>query len=306
MYIANGAVGCCDSIIDYMPHSLRKYLYNIDLSEAYEIHLYPMRPLAVCYPGRILFVTADGTLTDNPYKGIRVSSAHINEAMEIASRSSVYSVEEELRNGYITIEGGHRIGICGSAVIKDGHIAFVKDISALNYRLAREIKGAAQAVMDEIYNEGQVRNTLIISPPGAGKTTMLRDIVRSLSYDGVRVCVVDERRELAAMHSGRTDFDIGPSSTVFSGAPKAAGMLMMLRAMSPDVIVTDEIGTVSDARAVARTINSGTKIITSIHGYSYEQIKRRRDLDMALPFFELFITLSKSERVGMVKEKIFA
>lgn len=304
MYIANGTLTHTDKVIDYLPHSLRKYLYGIDLSKAYEIHLYPGRPLSICYPEKILFVTNDGILTDNPYKGIRVLPGHISEAMEIASKSSVYSVEEEIRNGYITIEGGHRIGICGSAVIKDGHITFIKDISALNYRLAREVKGAADKVIDEIYNNGQVKNTLIISPPGAGKTTMLRDIVRSLSYRGVRVCVVDERREIAAMHSGRTDFDIGPLSTVFSGAPKAAGMLMMLRSMSPEVMVTDEIGTAADVRAAAKIINSGIKIITSIHGYGYEQVCRRKDLNMTMPFFELFITLSRTKGVGTVKEMV--
>ena len=303
MYIANsGTATRSGSIIEYMPHSLRKYLYSVDLSEAYEIHLCPCRPLTIYYPGERLFVASDGTLTDNPYTGIRVLPGHISEAMEIASKSSIYSVEDEIRNGYITIDGGHRIGICGSAVIRDGHITFVKDISALNYRLAREVKGAADSIIDCIYNNGYVRNTLIISPPGAGKTTMLRDIVRQLSNEGIRVCVVDERREIAAMHSGRTDFDLGASTTVFSGAPKAAGMLMMLRAMSPEVIVTDEIGTLSDARALTKIINSGTRVITSIHGFNSEQVHHRRDLKNVLPYFEAFITLSKRVRVGSVEE----
>lgn len=305
MYIANSTLTTRgDSIIAYLPHSLRKYLYGTDLSEAYEIQLCSCHPLTIYYPGERLFVASDGTLTDNPYAAVRVSTAHITEAMEIASKSSIYSVEDEIRNGYITIEGGHRIGICGSAVIKDGHITFVRDISALNYRLAREVKGAADSVIEMIYNGGQIRNTLIISPPGAGKTTMLRDIVRQLSNEGVRVCVVDERREIASMHSGRTDFDLGTSTTVFSGAPKAAGMLMMLRAMSPEVIVTDEIGTASDARALTKIINSGTKVITSIHGFDAEQVRRRRDLKTAIPYFEAFITLSRHERIGTVEETV--
>lgn len=300
MYIANNTTQT-ESIINYMPHSLRKYFYNIDISKAYEIHLCPGRPMVIYYPDGRKFVSCRGELTDNPYEAAKITAAHISEAMELASKSSVYSVEEEIRNGYITIDGGHRIGICGSAVIRDGKIAFVKEISALNYRLAREVKGAALPVIGAISKGGRVRNTLIISPPGAGKTTMLRDIIRLLSNDGVRVCVVDERREIAAMHSGKSDFDLGSSTTVFSGAPKAAGMLMMLRSMSPDVLVTDEIGTSTDAAAITKIINSGTKIITTIHGFDIEQVRKRRDLKPVIPFFETFITLSKSNGIGTVE-----
>lgn len=257
--------------------------------------------MVIYYPDGRKFISCKGYLTDNPYEAARVTAAHISEAMELASKSSVYSVEDEIRNGFITIDGGHRIGICGSAVIRDGKIAFVKEISALNYRLAREIKGAATGVIGSILRNGQVKNTLIISPPGAGKTTMLRDIVRQISNEGVRVCVVDERREIAAMHSGKSDFDLGTSTTVFSGAPKAAGMLMMLRSMSPDVLVTDEIGTSTDAAAITKIINSGTKVITTIHGFNVEQVRKRRDLKPVIPFFETFITLSKSNGIGTVE-----
>lgn len=305
MYITNNIASCAmDSIISYMPHSLRKYLYGIDISQVNEIHLCPGKPMLIYYPDTRKFISCDGELTDNPYEAARVTQEDIREAMEIASKSSVYSVEEEIRNGYITVDGGHRIGICGSAVIRDGKITFVRDISALNYRLAREIKGAAQPVIEAVLRDGEVKNTLIISPPGAGKTTMLRDMVRLLSDEEIRVCVVDERREIAAMCNGRCGFDLGCSTTVFSGVPKAAGMLMMLRAMSPDVIVTDEIGTSTDAAAITRIINSGTKVITTVHGYSLEQIKARSDLKAALPYFETFICLSKANGAGTLESLI--
>lgn len=305
MYIANNAVrGSAECIIDFLPHALRKYFYTIDISKAYEIQLCPGRPISVYYPGKRLFISHKGILTDNPYEAIRATSSHIDEAIELASKSSVYSVEDEIRNGFITIDGGHRIGICGSAVIRDGKIAFVRDISALNYRLAREIKGAADEIINAVINNGTVHSTLVISPPGAGKTTMLRDIARQLSNAGVRVCIVDERREIAAMRNGKTDFDLGSSVTVFSGAPKAAGMLMMLRAMSPDVILTDELGTLSDSRAAARIINSGTRVITSVHGYDMKQISNRRDLKLVLKYFETIIVLSKRKGIGTVEEVI--
>lgn len=292
MYIANNTEQRINDIIAYLPYSLRRYFYETDISDAYEIHLSPGRPVSIYYPGARKFLSHSG-LTDNPYQALRVRTSHIDEAMELISKSSVYSVEDEIRNGFITIEGGNRIGLCGSAVIRDGRVVFVKEISALNYRIAREIKGVSDAVIESVLKNGQARNTLIISPPGAGKTTMLRDIIRRISDMGVRVCVVDERREIAAMHNGKSAFDLGMSTSVFSGAPKAAGMLMMLRAMSPEVIASDEIGTGSDVGAITKIINSGTKIITTIHGYGVEQVRGHKELSRALPYFETFITLSK-------------
>ncbi len=303
MYIVNNMTSSDEGIVlDYIPYALRRFLYGIDISEIDEIYLHAGRPMCVIGSEGMKFVSDRGKLTDNPYEAPRVNTSHISEAMELISKSSVYSVEEEIRDGYITIEGGHRIGICGNAVIRNGRIAFVKEISSLNYRIAREVKGAASEIMRFVTGKSGVRNTLIISPPGAGKTTMLRDIVRQLSNSGVRVCVADERREIAAMYKGRTGFDLGSCTSVFSGAPKAAGMLMMLRSMSPDVIVTDEIGTSADAAAVAKIINSGAKIITTIHGFNLEQIRKRKDLKQVLPFFETFITLSKSKGVGTIED----
>ena len=302
MYITNtsavqGAVG----IINYMPHALRKYFYSIDLNGANEIHLSPGKPVSIYFPDGRCFISGRGILTPSPAGAVRATTTNINEALELASKSSVYSVDSDIINGFITIEGGHRIGICGSAVIREGKIAFVKDISALNYRIAKEVRGAADPVINDVLQGRNVRNTLIISPPGAGKTTMLRDIVRQISNEGIRVCVVDERREIAAVHEGRMFFDLGSSTDVFSGAPKAAGMLMMLRAMSPEVMVTDEMGGGNDIRAAERIINSGAKLITSVHGYGLEQLQKRRDLRRMLPFFETFITLSKRNGAGTIE-----
>lgn len=303
MYIVNNMISSeADIVMDYIPYGLRRFLYGLDFSGINEIYLHIGRPMCVIRSDGMKFVSSKGKLTDNPYEAPKVGAGHISEAMELISKSSVYSIEEEIRDGYITIDGGHRIGICGNAVIRNGKIDFVKEISSLNYRIAREIKGAASGVINFVIKDSTVRNTLIISPPGAGKTTMLRDIVRQVSDRGVRVCVADERREIAAMHSGRSSFDLGACTSVFSGVPKAAGMLMMLRAMSPEVIVTDEIGTSADAAAVSKIINSGAKIMTTIHGFNLEQIQKRRDLKKVLPFFETFITLSRSNGAGTVED----
>lgn len=262
------------------------------------------KPLCINYSDGRFYLNAKGNLTPIPNSTLKVTREHIDEAIEIATSSSVYSVRDQIKNGYITIAGGHRIGITGTAVIKEDKVSFIKDISGLNYRLAGEVIGAADEVVPMILKGGGIKNTLIISPPGAGKTTMLRDIVRQLSYKSYRVSVVDERSEIAALCEGRSAFDLGFSTDVLEGVDKAEGMLMVLRSMSPDVIVTDEIGKQSDIDAIERITNSGAGVIATIHGRNIDMIKRRDDLKRMLKFFDLIITLSKRKGIGTVEEAL--
>lgn len=305
MYIANNETATCSrGILSFMPQGLRQHMYNIALDDAYEIHMRLDKPLAIHFSDGCFYVNPRGNLTVIPTTAVKVTREHIDEAIEIATSSSVYSVRDEIKNGFITIEGGHRIGITGTAVLKEDKVSFIKDISGLNYRLASEIIGAADKVMPFIENEGTLKNTLIISPPGAGKTTMLRDIVRQLSYKSYCVSVVDERREIAALHDGSSSFDLGFSTDVLEGVDKSEGMKMVLRSMSPDVIVTDEIGTQADINAIEQITNSGAAVIATIHGKDLDMIKRRDDLKHMLKFFDIVITLSKRKGVGTVEEAI--
>ncbi|MCC8160780.1 MAG: Flp pilus assembly complex ATPase component TadA [Oscillospiraceae bacterium] len=305
MYIANNETAISSrGILNFMPRGIRRYMYNINLDGACEIHMRLGKPLCIHYADGCFYVNHKGNLTALPTSAVRVTREHIDEALEIATSASVYSVKEEIKNGFLTIAGGHRIGITGTAVIKEDKVSFIKDISALNYRLAGEVIGAADEVMPMILDGGGIRNTLIISPPGAGKTTMLRDIVRQLSYKSYRISVVDERREVAALCEGRSAFDLGFSTDVLEGADKAEGMLMVLRSMSPDVIVTDEIGKQEDIDAVEKITNSGAAVIATIHGRNIEMIKRRDDLRRMLMFFNLIITLSKRSGIGTVEEAL--
>lgn len=303
MYIANSdTVSSMKGILNYMPQSIRRYMFNINLTEAYEIRMRLGKPLAIYFTDGCYYLSRHGVLTQDPSSAVKITHAHIEEALETASKSSVYSVEDEIRDGYITISGGNRIGICGSAVMSDGKISFVKDVSALNYRLACDVVGASDKIADKVISGGSVKNTLIISPPGAGKTTMLRDLTRRISYAGFNVSVVDERREIAAVSGGKSAFDLGPFTDVLSGAPKSEGMLIVLRSMAPDVIVTDEIGKMCDAEAIEKIINSGVKIVTTVHGSGPDQIKKRGELAGAMHFFEVFVTLSRRNGAGTVEE----
>lgn len=218
---------------------------------------------------------------------------------------SYYAYEDELSKGYITIQGGHRVGICGRVTLKDGKVHIIKDISSLNIRRSRQIIGASEKVMPAVIDEetGKICSTLIISPPKCGKTTILRDIARNLSMKGFRVGICDERSEIAGCFEGKSSYDLGKRTDILDGCPKAEGMLMLIRAMSPDVVITDEIGKSEDAEAVKSALCAGVKTITSIHGSSYEEVERSAVGKLVREhIFETLIFLSANPKTGTVEK----
>lgn len=217
---------------------------------------------------------------------------------------SIYAYEDELSRGYITIEGGHRVGICGRTVSERGKVTLIKDISSINIRHSREIPGAAHKIINEIFDKHTgLQNTVIVSPPKCGKTTLLRDIVRILSESGMRVAVCDERSEIAGMYQGTPSYDIGPRTDVLDGCLKAEGMLMLIRSMAPDVIVTDEIGKAEDIEAIESAVSAGVKIVTTIHGRTYEDLTSSRLGDLVKRrVFSRIIFLTNSPSTGTVSE----
>ena len=223
---------------------------------------------------------------------------------------SYYAYEEELARGYITIEGGHRVGICGRVTLENGQVHLIKDVSSLNIRRSREIPGASDKILGAVLSPAKVpaegdivRNTLIISPPKCGKTTILRDLARSLSYRGFRIGICDERSEIAGCYDGKTSYDLGPRTDVLDGCPKAEGILMLIRAMSPDVVLTDEIGKPEDAAAIRSALSAGVKIITTIHGSSFEDAAKSAVGDLITDHvFETLIFLSAQPVTGTVEK----
>ena len=269
-----------EEILRILGKNIRRIITNadIDITKLSEIRLRSFMPLIIRYDGRDLFITPGGKLDMHEKYAYRVSSEDIKETFVFLSDYSVYAFEEEMKCGYITIAGGHRVGIAGKAVISDGRIKNMRYISFINIRVAHECIGCAEHIMDYISPYGNVLNTLIVSAPGVGKTTLLRDIIRQLSsgsknYPGKNVGVVDERSEICACYHGIPQNNVGIRTDVIDACPKAEGIMMLVRSMSPEIIAVDEIGTDRDMKAVLYSMTCGCKVIATIHGSGIEDTR---------------------------------
>lgn len=246
-----------------------------------EIRLRVFRPVSVHMGGNELFLREDGSFTRCAQEGVRATPRELEGLLKHICRYSVYAYEEELRQGYITVDGGHRVGIAGQAVTAEGGmIRTVKNISFLNIRIAHEIKGAADPVLKEMYLNGRVKSTLIISPPGCGKTTLLRDLIRQISDgnaygSGRTVGVVDERSELAGCFLGVPQLDVGMRTDVMDACPKLCGMMMLLRSMSPQVLAIDELGNDAEFEVLKSAASCGCRILATVHGENWRDVERR-------------------------------
>lgn len=272
----------------------------VDFEQLEEIRLRVGQPFTLCVDGRKLFLDESGRETESSEKAYVVSAADIRETLEYVSRYSLYAFEEELKQGFITISGGHRVGLAGHVVVKNGQVYGLKQISSLNVRLAHQIKGAADALMPCLFAKGRVGNTLIVSPPRLGKTTLLRDMIRQLSdgyggYAPLNVGVVDERSELAACVEGVPQNDLGRHTDVLDGCPKAEGIFMLLRTMSPQVIAVDEVGSPADLQALTMGLGCGCTILATVHAASMEELRVKPVICRLVEakMFEQFIVLKQ-------------
>jgi len=208
-----------------------------------------------------------------------VCAEELKHLVELAGRWSYHTVLEQMRRGYLTVEGGHRLGLCGTAVMEGGQIHALRDISAVNLRVARQMWGIAKQTVGQLAGGGGLPNTLIIGPPGAGKTTFLRDMIRCVSEgEGVvplRVAVADERGEVAAIRSGCPQMELGKRTDVLDGCPKALAVPLLLRGMGPQVIAVDEITASEDIYAMEQAVGCGVVLLATAHGASEEDLRRR-------------------------------
>lgn len=257
---------------------------GVALSELVEVRLRAGR--------RAVLVTADGRRI--PCEGT-LSREDIEECFQELCRHSVHSYAREISEGYITLEGGHRAGFCGTAVIKDGRICTLKDISSINLRLAHEIKGCGEALYHTAFSSG-IRSLLIAGRPLSGKTTVLRDITRLVGGKH-RTALIDSRNEIAASSGGVPSLDVGENTDVLSGYPRYEGMMIALRTLSPEVLVCDEIG--GDINAIEQCADCGVKLIATVHAASFEELDSNPVWRRLIPKFDCTALLGgKGQTLG--------
>lgn len=248
-----------------------KLLRNIDERHFQEIRIRINKPLEVKISGKKYFLLENGTTTNNIDKAFVVSREAFIQTFSKISQHSMYAFQDELKNGFITLKGSHRVGIVGTCVIENGNIKSVKDISSMNIRLSQEVIDVSKSIL-HIYNK-DITNTLIISPPSCGKTTLLRDLLRVFSDIFEKtVGVVDERSELCNLHY------VGARTDVISNCPKHLGMITLLRTMSPDIICVDEIGKKEDVVSILELFNCGVKVIATIHAKDILEVQKKENI----------------------------
>lgn len=285
-------MGKREEIAVLFPGALREFIEScsLDFESMREIRLRAGRPVLLLYGNREYGFTEKGEpveLEPDDQKGLfTLTERQIRETAEIMGGFSLYAAQEELRQGFFTVRGGHRIGVAGRTVLNQREVGVLKSISSLNVRVAHEVKGCADQIMPLLCENGRFLNTVIVSPPGCGKTTLLRDIIRQLSDGcwekstgrrlfGITVGVVDERSELGACFQGIPQNDLGMRTDILDGCPKSQGMMMLIRSMAPAVIAVDEIGGREDIRAVEYIRSCGCGLAASVHGVSLKEVEKR-------------------------------
>lgn len=298
-------------IIPYLSPSLKTIIMQLDecvFTSLEEIRLRSGQPLVMKIGDSDYAIDPKGKPVKEFKNAYVITEEDIYRTIASISDNSLYAFEEEIKRGFITVQGGHRAGLAGQVVMGGDQIRTIKDFSGICLRIAREIKNCAEPVLKNVIPNGrQIMNTLIISPPRCGKTTFLRDIARNISTSGeCNVVIVDERSEIAGCFRGIPQLDVGPRTDVLDACPKALGMIMAVRSLSPQVVIVDEIGRAEDAEAILECINAGVSVISSVHAGNMRELGKRPVMKTLLEhkIFQLGIVLSRRKGPGTVEEII--
>lgn len=285
------------SIFKLFPKKITSFFQNMPLEKWSSIEEIRVRT------GRAVEISTGSSYELLP---LTVTEEDAEQLLNNLTNFSMYTMEEELKRGYITIEGGHRVGIAGKVILDRGNVKAIIHISSFNIRIAKEKVGCAEQLIPYLYKVGW-QNTIIIGSPQTGKTTLLRDIARIVSsgyskrsIPALKVGIVDERSEITGCVRGVPQLQFGPRIDVLDACPKAEGMMMLIRSMSPDVLIADEIGRSEDAISVLEAVNAGINLIITAHGYSLEDIVKRPTIKkiLNLHVFNRFIVLKRNSRDG--------
>ncbi len=274
-------------VLQLLPAELQQLLSKLPvhvLDKLEEIRIREGRPLEIAHDGSFGFAGPDGRLHSSAEEAYKPTADLCRKLLERITNHSLYAMEEELKRGYITVAGGHRIGLAGRTVLEAGAVRGLRDIGGFNIRVARDIAGVSHELLPQLLDpvKQTIRSALILAPPQQGKTTMIRDLSRAVSYGRWRhpaavrwparkVGIVDERSEIAACIKGVPTFDVGPRTDVMDACPKAEGMMMLLRSMSPELLVADEIGRPEDGEAIREAANAGVAVIATAHAYDMDE-----------------------------------
>lgn len=297
-------------ILTFLSQTIQQILKNaqIDYAKLQEIRLRSYKPLILTVDGKEQWLDEKGIHTYDKNKVYKVTPQDMKETLEYVSEYSIYAYEEELRQGFLTIRGGHRVGVTGRVVSEGNQIKGIKHISNINIRISHEKKGCADKILPWLYEKKQLCHTLLISGPGCGKTTMLRDLVRQISdgtgmIPGHTVGVVDERSEIAGCYNGIPQNDVGMRTDVLDCCPKAEGMMLLIRSMTPEVIAVDELGCQEDVRAIETAVYCGCKLLATVHGTSMDDILKKPLFEYLIQeqVFERYVVLHGRNQIGQIR-----